>query len=121
MPDLEAEVEDGQGDGRQEDGGASFVEVQRDGAVQLPASAASGLRHVQELRGLVPRGLHGWQRRGDVGQGRLLRAEGGGCGWRQEEVSMAMPGAATCTALDALERVVGAARAACDALTVYSF
>merc|ERR1711972_1109345 len=88
--------------------------------VQFPTAAASGLRHVQELRGLVPRGLHGWQWRGDVGQGRLLRAEGGGCGWRQEEVSTAMPGAATCTAWEAPERVVGAARAACHAPILYS-
>merc|ERR1711862_539389 len=59
-----------------------------DGAVQLPAAAAAGVRHLQELRGPLPRGLHGWQRRGDAWQGDLVRAEGGGRrGW-QEEVSL---------------------------------
>ena len=53
----------------QEDGGPPLPEVQRDGAVQLPAPAALGVRHLQELRGPVPRRLHGWQRRGDAGQG----------------------------------------------------
>merc|ERR1739838_598163 len=49
MPHLQAEVEDGQGDRRQEARGSALPQVQRDGPVQLPASAASGLRHLQEL------------------------------------------------------------------------
>merc|ERR1711908_191080 len=48
-------------DWRQEDGGPSLPEVQRDGRVQLPASAAARVRQLQELRGLVSRRLHGWQ------------------------------------------------------------
>merc|ERR1712066_545658 len=77
MPYLQAQVEDGQGDRWQEDG-----------SVQLPAAAAPGVRHLQELRGPVPRCLHGWQRRGDAWQSHLVRAQGRGwrC-WRQEEVS----------------------------------
>merc|ERR1711972_582688 len=75
MPHLQAQVEDGQGDGRQEDGGPALTEVERDGAVQLPAAAAPGLRHVQELRGPFPCRLHGWQRRGDAWQGYLVRAQ----------------------------------------------
>merc|ERR1712217_214877 len=88
MPNLEAQVEDGQGDWRQEDGGPTLAEVERDGAVQLPATAAPGVRYLQELRGSLARCLHGWQRRGDAWQGHLVRAQGRGwrCWW-QEEVS----------------------------------
>merc|ERR1711970_286744 len=86
MPPFELEVEDGQGDGRQEDGGSPLAEVERNGAVQLPATAAARLRHLQELRGPIPRRVHGWERRGDAGQGGVLRAQGGGCRGRQEEV-----------------------------------
>merc|ERR1711972_156709 len=89
VPYLQAQVEDGQGDGRQEDGGPALAEVERDGSVQLPAAAAVGLRHLQELRGPLARCLHGWQWCGDAWQGHLLRAQGGG--WRcrrQEEVSI---------------------------------
>merc|ERR1711972_803903 len=88
LPHLQAQVEDGQGDGRQEDGGPALAEVERDGAVQLPAAAAIGLRHLQELRGPLARCLHGWQWCGDAWQGHLLRAQGRGwrCWW-QEEVS----------------------------------
>merc|ERR1712217_963147 len=88
MPHLEAQVEDGQGDRGQENGGSALAEVERDGAVQLPASAALGVRHLQELRGPLARRLHGWQWSGDAWQGHLLRAQGR-CGWwrwRQEEV-----------------------------------
>merc|ERR1711972_265559 len=90
VPYLQAQVENGQGDGWQEDGGPALAEVERDGAVQLPAAAASGLRHLQELRGPLPRCLHGWQRCGHAWQGDLLRAQGGGrrCR-RQEEMSAA--------------------------------
>merc|ERR1712151_692261 len=88
LPYLRLEVEDGQGDGWQEDGGAALLEVQRNGPVQLPASAAVGLRHLQELRGPLPCGVHGWQRCCHVGQGHLLRAQGGSCFRRQEEVSL---------------------------------
>merc|ERR1712217_42585 len=85
LPHLEAQVEDGQGDWRQEDGGSSLPEVQRDGSVQLPASAAFGLRHLQELRGPVPCCLHGRQRCGDAWQGGELRAQGGRRqGWQEE-------------------------------------
>merc|ERR1712113_1247870 len=87
LPYLEAQVEDGQGDRRQEDGRSSLLEVQRDVPVQLPATAALGVRHLQELRGLVSRRLHGWQWCCHVGQGDLLREEGGGRQGRQEEVS----------------------------------
>merc|ERR1712113_1003355 len=67
--------------------GSPLAEVQRDGPVQLPASAAVGVRYVQELRGFVPCRFHGRQWRGDVGKGGLLRAQGGGRqGW-QEKVS----------------------------------
>merc|ERR1711988_389375 len=78
----------GQGDRRQEDGGPTLAEIQRDGSVQLPAAAAPGVRHLQELRGPLPRCFHGWQRRGDAWESHLVRAQGGG--WRrrrQEEVS----------------------------------
>merc|ERR1712039_394895 len=88
MPHLQAQVEDGQGDRGQEDGGPTFAEIERDGAVQLPAAAASGVRHLQELRGPLPGCVHGWKWRGDAWQGHLLRAEGR-CSWwcrRQEEV-----------------------------------
>merc|ERR1712060_958782 len=93
--------------------GAPLVEVQRDGAMQLSTSAASGLRHIQELRGFVACCIHGWQRRGHVGQGRLLRAQGGGCGWGQEEVSTELAG--TWTASAAPECVLGVFWAARDA------
>merc|ERR1711948_192025 len=86
VPDLGTEVEDGQRNRRQENGGSALPEVQRDGAVQFPATAAVGVRHLQELRGPVARRLHGWQRRGDAWQGDLLRAQGGGRGRRQEKV-----------------------------------
>merc|ERR1711972_1284364 len=87
VPHLEAQVEDGQRDRRKEDGGPSLSEKQRDGAVQLPAAAASGVRYLQELRGALPRGFHGRQRCGDAGQGGLLRAQRGGRCRGQEEVS----------------------------------
>merc|ERR1711862_935278 len=84
---MGAQVEDGQGDRWQEDGGASLLEVQRDGPAQLPATAAARVRQLQELRGSLPCCLHGWQRLRYVGKGHLLRAQGG-CRrrWRQEEV-----------------------------------
>merc|ERR1719445_247257 len=87
MPHLQVEVEDGKGNWRQEDGGASLLEVQRDGSVQLRSSAATGVRHIQELRGPVACGFHGRQWCSHVGQGDLLRAQGRGCRWWQEEVS----------------------------------
>merc|ERR1711862_594321 len=86
LPYLKVEVEDGQGDRWQEARGSSFVEVQRDGSVQLPAPAASCVRHLQELRGSFSRRLHGWKRLCHVGQGRQLREEGGGQGHWQEEM-----------------------------------
>merc|ERR1712151_1294545 len=86
VPYLEAQVEDGQGDRRQEDGRSALLEVERDGPVQFRTTAALGLRHIQELRGLVACGVHGRERCGDVGQGHLLRAQGGSRWRRQEEV-----------------------------------
>merc|ERR1711976_598860 len=80
--------EDGEGDWWQEIGGPTFVEVERDGSVQLSAAAASSVRHFQELRGPLSRGLHGRQRRGDARQGHFMRAQGGGCRRRQKEVSL---------------------------------
>jgi len=63
-------------------------QVQRDGPMQLPATAAACVRQFQELRGSLPCCLHGWQRMCHVGQSHLLREEGR-CRWcwRQEEVS----------------------------------
>merc|ERR1712226_105390 len=89
MPGLRSEVEDGQGDWWQEDGGPSLPEVQRDGPVQLPATAAARVRQLQELRGSLSCCLHGRQRLRHVGKGHLLREEGGcrWCWW-QEEVSV---------------------------------
>merc|ERR1712217_592408 len=66
----------------------AFFEIERDGAVQLPAAAAIGVRHFQELRGPLPRCVHGRKRGGDAWQGHFLRAQGR-CSWwrwRQEEV-----------------------------------
>merc|ERR1711966_568943 len=60
---LRAQVEDGQGDWWQEDGGPALPEVQRDGPDLLPAAAAPGVRLLQELRGPLARCLHGRQRR----------------------------------------------------------
>merc|ERR1719217_674330 len=45
MPYLRAEVEDGQGDRWQENGGTTLIEIERDGAMLLPTSAASCVRH----------------------------------------------------------------------------
>merc|ERR1712014_410212 len=62
--------------GGKKNGGSSLFEVQRDGRVLLPTSAAISLRQFQELRGPFSCRFHGWQRCGDVGQGHQLRAEG---------------------------------------------
>merc|ERR1711937_882713 len=70
-----------------ENGRSTLLEVQRDGRMLLPATAASGVRQLQELRGPLARGFHGRERRCDVGQGRELRKEGGGRKGRQEEMS----------------------------------
>merc|ERR1711876_27133 len=86
MPYLQAQVEDGQGDGWQEDGGSALAEVERDGTVQLSAAAAARLRHLQELRGPLASCVHGRQRRGHAWQSHLLRAQGGCWCRRQEEV-----------------------------------
>merc|ERR1719469_179110 len=90
MPHLEARLEDGQGNRRQEAGGASLTEVQRDGSVLLPAAAASRVRQLQELRRIVPRCFHGWQWSCHAWQSHFLRAQGG-CRRRwQEEVSRSL-------------------------------
>merc|ERR1712139_259868 len=87
LPHFGAQVEDGKGDRRQEDGRSSLPQVERDGRMFLSTSAAACVRHIQELRGPLPCCLHGWQRCGDAWKSDLMRAEGGWRqGWRQEEV-----------------------------------
>merc|ERR1711941_83997 len=56
--------------------GYSLFEIQRDGRVRIPTSAAIGVRLLQELRGPFACRFHGWQRCCDAGQGHVLRAEG---------------------------------------------
>merc|ERR1712060_59378 len=72
LPHLEARVEDGERNWREKTGGSSLLEVQRDGGMLLPAAAAIGVRHFQELRGPLARCFHGRQWCRDVGQGREL-------------------------------------------------
>merc|ERR1712139_614407 len=86
MPHLQSCLEDGQGDRRQEDGGSSLIEEQRDGRVLVHAAAAFGVRQLQELRGPLASGLHGRERCGDAWEGGRLRAQGGSLCWWQEEV-----------------------------------
>merc|ERR1712164_223170 len=81
VPCVEDPLEDRQGDGRQEDGGASLDEVERDGGVHVHAAAAARGGHVQELRGPVAHRLPGRERRRDAWQDRVGGAEGRG---RQE-------------------------------------
>merc|ERR1711997_665534 len=69
---LQAQVEDGQRDWRQEDGRPSLAEVKRDGAVQLPATAATSVRHLQKLRGALASRFYGWQWCCDARQGGLM-------------------------------------------------
>merc|ERR1712178_399042 len=76
VPYFKAQVEDGQGDRRQENGGPPLIEVKRNGRMLLCASAAPGVRHLQELRGSFTRCIHGWQWCCDAWKGHLLRAEG---------------------------------------------
>merc|ERR1712014_288594 len=78
MPHLKARVENGQRDRWKENGRPTFLEVQRDGRVLLPATAAISVRLLQELRGPLARCFHGWKWRCYVGQSRELRKEGGG-------------------------------------------
>merc|ERR1712054_556775 len=52
-----------------ETGRSTLLEVQRDGRVLFPATAAIGVRLLQELRGPLARCFHGWQWRRHVGQG----------------------------------------------------
>merc|ERR1712007_46601 len=59
--------------GGKKNGGSSFIEIERDGAVQFPAAAASCLRHVQKLRRPLSRRVHGRQWCGHVRQGHLVR------------------------------------------------
>merc|ERR1711957_15729 len=87
MPYLQIEVEDGQGDRRQENGRPSLFEVERNGAMQFPATTASRVRHLQELRRSLSCCFHGRQRCGHAWQGHLMREEGGGRQGRQEEMS----------------------------------
>merc|ERR1712151_632357 len=87
LPHLKACVENGQRNRRKENGRPTFFEVQRDGRVLLPATAAIGVRLLQELRGPLARCFHGWQRSRHVGQGCELRKEGGGREGRQEVMS----------------------------------
>ena len=46
LPHCQAQVEDGQGHRWREDGGPSLPQVQRDGPVQLPATAAARVRQL---------------------------------------------------------------------------
>merc|ERR1712190_440006 len=87
VPHLQAQVEDGQGDWRKENGGPPLLEVQRDGPVQLPAPAAACVRHLQKLRGPLACGLHGRKWCRHAGKGYLLRAQGGRRRRWQEKVS----------------------------------
>ena len=86
--DVDVQLAVSQRDWRQENGGFPLAEVQRDGTVQLPASAAACLRQLQELRGFFPRSFHGRQWICYVGQGDMLR-EDGRCRWcwKEERVS----------------------------------
>merc|ERR1712039_25244 len=72
LPYLQNRLEDGKRDWRKENGRPSLFEVQRDGRVCIPATAAVGLRFIQELRRIVPCSFHGWERCCDAWQGRLL-------------------------------------------------
>merc|ERR1712232_773949 len=83
---LEADMEDGEGNWRKEDGGPAFLEVERDGRVRIPTPAAPRVRYLQELRRALARRLHGWQRRGHAGQGHFVRTEEGCCSRGQEEM-----------------------------------
>merc|ERR1712139_353656 len=85
VPRDEDDVEDRQGDGWQEDGGAALPEVERDGGDQVRAAAAVGGGHVQELRGLVPHRVPGWQRRCHAWQDR--QEDGQDRGRQGQEVS----------------------------------
>merc|ERR1719356_602329 len=58
--------------GGKKNGRATFLEIQRDGRVLLPAAAAIGVRHFQELRRPLACCFHGRQWCRDVGQGREL-------------------------------------------------
>merc|ERR1711881_434719 len=75
VPHLRSQVEDGKGDRRKEDGGPTLAEIERDGSVLLPATAAAGVRQLQELRGPLACRVLGRQRRGDAWKGRDLREE----------------------------------------------
>merc|ERR1712183_175162 len=86
LPYLENRLEDGQGDWRKENGRSALFEIERDGRVRFPATAAFGLRLFQELRGFVPSSIHGRQRCCHAWQGCLLRAEARCCCRRQEEM-----------------------------------
>merc|ERR1719281_481396 len=86
MPHLWSQVEDGQRNRRKEDGGPPLAEIERDGSVLLPATAAAGVRQLQELRGPLACRFLGRQRRGDAWKGRDLREEGGSGRRRLEEV-----------------------------------
>merc|ERR1712139_322439 len=85
VPRDEDDVEDRQGDGWQEDGGAALPEVERDGGDQVRAAAAAGGGHVQELRGPVPHRVPGWQRRRHAWQDR--QEDGQDRGGQGQEVS----------------------------------
>merc|ERR1711959_638267 len=76
MGDHQAEVEDGQGDRREEDGGPARPEVERDGPGELRPAAAAGDGHLQELRGALACGFHGRERRGDAWEDREPDREG---------------------------------------------
>merc|ERR1712203_446271 len=74
--------------GGKKNGGSPFVEIQRDGRVQLSAATTTGVRYLQKLRGPLPCCVHGWQRCRHAWQDCFLRAEERWCRRRQEKVSV---------------------------------
>merc|ERR1711981_640130 len=82
VPHRQDELEDRQGDGRQEDGGPALAQVQRDGGGELRPAAAARRRHLQELRGSFAHCIpgrqwcrHAWQDREEDRQGRVGEEE----------------------------------------------
>merc|ERR1711998_574739 len=75
LPYEGSRLQGGQGDRRQEAREPSQPEVQRDGAGRVRASAASGGRLFQELRGSLPYCVPGRQHRGHAWKGHQDRGQ----------------------------------------------
>merc|ERR1711865_125339 len=60
LPHLQAHMEDGKRDRGKKNGRSPLLEVQRDGRMLLPTSAAARRRYLQKLRRTLTCGLHGW-------------------------------------------------------------